>query len=98
MKTNSSKISIGLRSVAALTAVVFLASCATQQPVGRPEDIAAAKSLKEARSMHLSLEARAADYLQAASLSASNLGSGTQSTVARQNYNAAASELTILLR
>jgi len=48
--------------------------------------------------MNLSLEARAADYLRAASLSASNLGTGPQPTVARQNYNAAAAEVTILLR
>ena len=85
------------RVIAAITLSIFLAGCATR-PVGRPQDIAAAKDLKEARSMHLSLEARAADYLQAASLSASNLGSGTQPTVSRQNYNAASAELTILLR
>ena len=81
----------------ALTVLAFVTGCATR-PIGRPEDVAAAKSLKEARSMRLSLEARAADYLQAASLSASNLGSGTQATVSRQNYNAAAAELTVLLR
>ena len=86
-----------LRLIAALTAAIFIAGCATQ-PVGRPEDIAAAKSLKEARSMQLSLEARAADYLRAASLSASNLGSGSDSTLSRQNYNTAAAELTVLLR
>lgn len=97
MNSDTYKISNSLRTVAALTAVVFLTGCATQ-PIGRPEDVAAAKSLKKARSMHLSLEARAADYLRAASLSVSNLGSGTQPTVSRQNYNAAAAELTVLLR
>ena len=97
MNSKPSNIRKSLRLVAAMTSAVFLVSCAIQ-PVGRPEDVAAAKSLKEARSIQLSLEARAADYLQAASFSASNLGSGTQPTVSRQNYNAAAAELTILLR
>jgi pimeloyl-ACP methyl ester carboxylesterase len=92
-----SKVANHFRFIGPITLSIFLVSCATQ-PVGRPEDIAAAKSLKEARSIHLSLETRAADYLQAASLSASNLGSGEQSTVSRQNYNAAAAELTVLLR
>lgn len=91
------RISKRLRSIVGLTLVVCLTSCATQ-PVGRPQDIAAARDLKEARKIHLSLETRAADYLQAAALSASDLGSGTQPTPARQNYNAAASELTMLLR
>ena len=48
--------------------------------------------------MHLSLETRAADYLEAASLCAPKLGEGTQPTPARQTYNAAAGELTVLLR
>src|SRR5262249_44786717 len=97
MNTNPRKSSPTLRLVTVLSGLALLVSCATQ-PVGRPEDVAAAKSLKEARSMNLSLEARAADYLRAASLSASNLGTGPQPTVARQNYNAAAAEVTILLR
>ena len=97
MNMSLRKISPTLRLFAVLSGFALLVSCATQ-PVGRPEDVAAAKSLKDARSIHLSLETRAADYLQAASLSASNLGTGPQPTVARQNYNAAATELTILLR
>lgn len=97
MNTGSIHISKRLRLIAALTSAIFFVGCATQ-PVGRPQDIAAAKELKEARSINLSLEARAADYLQAASLSTSNIGSGTQPTPARNNYNAAAAELTILLR
>jgi pimeloyl-ACP methyl ester carboxylesterase len=43
-------------------------------------------------------ETRAADYLKAAAGAAPQLGSGTQPTVARDTYNAAAAELTILLR
>jgi pimeloyl-ACP methyl ester carboxylesterase len=85
------------RFAAAAACVALLASCATH-PVGTPQEIAAARFLKDGRSIHLSLEARAADYLQAASLSASNLGSGTQSTVARETYNTSAAELTVLLR
>ena len=56
------------------------------------------KSLREARSPQLSPEARAANYLQAAALSAPELGSGNQTTPGRQTYNAAAAELTTLLR
>jgi triacylglycerol esterase/lipase EstA (alpha/beta hydrolase family) len=97
MNMNPRKISPTLRLFAVLSGLALLVSCATQ-PVGRPEDIAAAKSLKEARSMHLSLEARAADYLEAAALCGPNLGPGTQPTTARETYNAASAELTILLR
>src|SRR4029077_3460539 len=86
-----------VRFAAAITFAVFLTSCATQ-PVGRPQDVAAAKSLRDARSTQLSLEVRAADYLQAAALTAPNLGSGTQPTLALNTYNSAAAELTILLR
>ena len=86
-----------MRLVAALTSAVFLASCATQ-PAGSPNVVAAAKSLRAARSTQLSLETRAADYLQAAALTAPELGSGRQPTSAVQTYNAASAELTMLLR
>jgi pimeloyl-ACP methyl ester carboxylesterase len=92
-----SEISQRLRVVTAVTGIVFLASCATQ-PIGRPEDIAAARSLRAARSQQLSPEIRAADYLEAAALTGSNLDSGTQATPARQTYNSAATELTVVLR
>src|SRR5579864_2653875 len=85
------------RFAAAITSAVFLASCATH-PVGSPQEIAAAKSLRAARSTQLSLEVRAADYLQAAALTAPELGSGTQPTFTRNTYNAASTELTVLLR
>jgi len=54
--------------------------------------------LRAARSQQLSLEIRAADYLQAAALTAPDLGSGTQPTPALNTYNSATAELTILLR
>src|SRR4029453_956269 len=73
------------------------AGCATQ-PAGSPNVVAAAKSLRAARSTQLSVETRAADYLEAAALTAPDLGSGTQPTPARETYNAASAELTILLR
>jgi pimeloyl-ACP methyl ester carboxylesterase len=97
MNPDSSKISKSLRFSAALTFVIFLTSCATQ-PIGRPENAAAAQSLREARSTQLPVEARAADYLQAAALSAPELGSGTKPALALNTYNSAAAELTILLR
>jgi len=86
-----------LRLIAALTVAVFLSGCATH-PTGTPQEISAARFLKDGRSMHLSLEARAADYLEAAALCAPNLGPGTQATISRETYNAASAELTILLR
>lgn len=98
MITDQSKISTWFRFVAAGLCLALVASCATPQPAGRPQDVAAARSLHEARSLHLSLEARAADYLQAAALTAPELGSGTQATPARETYNAASAELTVLLR
>ncbi len=85
------------RFVAALTCSVFLTSCATH-PAGTPEAATAAQSLRNARSVRLSLETRAADYLRAADLTAPNLGSGSEKTADRETYNAAAAELTILLR
>src|ERR1700740_73514 len=76
MIIDQSKISTWFRLVAAGTCLALLASCATPQPTGRPQDVAAVRSLREARSLQLSLEA----------------------TSARETYNAASAELTILLR
>jgi triacylglycerol esterase/lipase EstA (alpha/beta hydrolase family) len=97
MKPDRINIPKRLRLIAALTGVIFLAGCATQ-PAGSPNVVAAAKSLRAARSTQLSVETRAADYLEAAALTAPDLGSGTQPTPARETYNAASAELTILLR
>ena len=59
---------------------------------------AAEQSLHNARSTRHSAEQRAADYLRAAEISAPLTGDGTQPTPARNIYDAAAAELTILLR
>ncbi|MFZ3374037.1 MAG: alpha/beta fold hydrolase [Chthoniobacterales bacterium] len=93
-----SKIPIQTRLVAAATCIVFLAGCATTpQTTGRLQYAPAAKSLREARSSQVPAEKRAADYLQAAAMTAPLLGSGTQETPARNTYNTAAAELTLLL-
>jgi triacylglycerol esterase/lipase EstA (alpha/beta hydrolase family) len=97
MSHNGLIISTWHRTVAAVVYAIFLVSCATR-PVGLPQEITATKSLRDARSQQLSIEQRAADYLQAAALTVPQLGSGTVSTIARQTYNAASAELTILLR
>ena len=94
---HETKIGPWQRGAAGVTLAIFLTSCATR-PVGRPQDVAALNDLRAARSTHLSLETRAADYLQAAALTAPELGSGRESTVSRDTYNAASAELTILLR
>jgi len=84
-------------AVAAVACAIFLTDCATR-PIGSPQEIAAANSLRAAQSHELSSEERAADYLRAAALSAPELGRGTEPTFARKTYNAASAELTILLR
>ncbi len=87
-----------LRLVAAITGAIFLTGCATTpQTAGRLQYAPAAKSLREARSPTVPVEKRAADYLQAAAMTAPLLGSGTQETPARDTYNTAAAELTLLL-
>jgi pimeloyl-ACP methyl ester carboxylesterase len=53
--------------------------------------------MREARSTGLATERRAADYLQAAAITAPLLGSGI-GTPACETYNAACGELTVLLR
>jgi pimeloyl-ACP methyl ester carboxylesterase len=86
------------RLIAAITLLAFVTGCATTPRAVTPADIKAAQELREARSLHFSTEARVAHYLDAAALTAPNLGSGKESTPARQIYNAAAAEVTILLR
>src|SRR5437868_462567 len=94
MKTNTAR----LRVFAAATLAVFLAGCATPQKLKRNEQPAVTAALREARLLTLPPETRAADYLKIAAGAAPQLGSGTEPTVARDTYNAAAAELTILLR
>ena len=97
MTTHHLRVSLGFRVAAAVTSFALLTSCATQ-PTGGAKAVAAAASLHEARSPAVSAETRAADYLRAAALTAPDLGNGREDAVARQTYNAAAGELTVLLR
>jgi pimeloyl-ACP methyl ester carboxylesterase len=94
-----SKIPIQIRFVAAATCVAFLAGCATTpQTAGRLQYGPAASIMREARSSQVPIEKRAADYLQAAAMTAPLLGTGAQQTPAVDTYNAACGELTVLLR
>src|SRR5213083_3215234 len=99
MKPKCSKTPIRLRLIAAGTCLAFFAGCATTpQTAGRLQYGPAANTLREARSPQVPVEKRAADYLQAASMTAPLLGTGTQTTPAVNTYNAACGELTVLLR
>jgi pimeloyl-ACP methyl ester carboxylesterase len=99
MNPKHSKTSIRLRVLAAGTYLAFLGGCATTpQTAVRPQYAPASSSLREARSSHVFVEKRAGDYLQVAAMTAPLLGKGTQSTPARETYNTAAAELTVLLR
>jgi len=86
------------RLIAALTCLAFLASCATPPRVARgPEYAQTASLMREARSVSVPVEKRAADYLQAAAVTAPLLGNGI-GTPACETYNSACGELTVLLR
>src|SRR6478672_11262857 len=87
-----------VRLIALTATVAFLAACATTPPQRVTQYAPAADSLREARSPQVPAEKRAADYLQAVAMTAPLLGKGTDPTPARDTYNAAAAELTILLR
>jgi pimeloyl-ACP methyl ester carboxylesterase len=87
------------RLIAVGACLVFLAGCATApRGAGGLVYAPAATSLREARSPQVPVEKRAADYLQAAAMTAPLLGTGSQPTPARETYNTAAAELTVLLR
>jgi pimeloyl-ACP methyl ester carboxylesterase len=93
------KISSRLQLVAFISCLAFLAGCATgPQTAGRLQYGPAAGIMREARSSQIPVERRAADYLQAAAMTAPLLGTGAQETPARNTYNAACGELTVLLR
>jgi pimeloyl-ACP methyl ester carboxylesterase len=99
MNPSLSKRSIQLRQVAAGMCFAFFAGCATAPQTARgPEYAPAASVLREARSSQVPIEKRAADYLQAAAMTAPLLGNGTQKTPAVTTYNAACGELAVLLR
>jgi pimeloyl-ACP methyl ester carboxylesterase len=89
---------VSLRLIAAVTCLAFLGSCATAPQTARgPEYAPTANLMREARSTNVPVEKRAADYLQAAAMTAPLLGNGI-GTPACETYNAASGELTVLLR
>jgi pimeloyl-ACP methyl ester carboxylesterase len=92
------KIPIQIRVIAAITCVAFVVGCATAPQTARgPEYAPTAGIMRQARSASVPVEKRAADYLQAATVTAPLLGSGI-GTPACETYNAACGELTVLLR
>jgi pimeloyl-ACP methyl ester carboxylesterase len=99
MNSIPSKKSMSFRLITAGTCLALLAGCATTPQRARALIYTpAAKTLREARSSQVAVEKRAADYLQVAATTAPLLGTGAQETPARETYNAAAAELTVLLR
>ena len=93
------KISNGVRPITVAVSLAFLVGCATTpQGADRLVYAPAAKSLRQARSSQVPVETRAADYLQVAAMTAPLLGTGAHETPARNTYNAASAELTVLLR
>jgi pimeloyl-ACP methyl ester carboxylesterase len=96
MRLEHAKVSI--RLIAAVTCLAFLGGCATAPQTARgPEYAPTASIMREARSANAPVEKRAADYLQAAAMTAPLLGTGI-GTPACETYNAACGELTVLLR
>ena len=92
------QVKVSVRLIAAITCLAFLASCATAPQAARgPEYAPTASIMREARSANVLVEKRAADYLQAAAMTAPLLGTGI-GTPACETYNAACGELTVLLR
>ena len=99
MNPNHPRTPIWLRFIAATTCLALCASCATAPQTARgPEYAPTASIMRQARSANVPVETRAADYLQAASITAPLLGSGPQETPAVNTYNSACGELTVLLR
>src|SRR4030095_13731528 len=75
MRLENAQLSI--RLIAAVTCLAFLASCTTAPQTARgPEYAPTASIMHEARSASVPVEKRAADYLQAAAMTAPLLGTG----------------------
>ncbi|MGE5215013.1 MAG: esterase/lipase family protein [Nitrospirota bacterium] len=91
------KTSVHERLIGAITCIAFFAGCATTPQTG-PQYAPASNTLNEARSSHIPLQTRIADYLQVAAMTAPLLSSDGDSSAARAVYNTAAAELTVLLR
>jgi pimeloyl-ACP methyl ester carboxylesterase len=99
MNPKHPKISIPIHVIAATTCLALFAGCATTpQTAGRLQYAPVARIMREARSSQIPVEQRAADYLQAAAMTAPLMGTGAQETPARDTYNTACAELTVLLR
>src|SRR5204863_7908694 len=93
-----SKTSGRLQLVAVVSCLTFLPGCATTpRTAGRLQYGPAASIMREARSLQVPVEKRAADYLRAAAMTVPLLGTDAQETPARDTYNAACGELTVLL-
>jgi pimeloyl-ACP methyl ester carboxylesterase len=93
------KTSGRLQLIAVVSCLAFLAGCATTpQTAGRLQYPPTASILREARSPQVPVEQRAADYLQIAAMTAPLLGTAAEETPARDTYNTACGELTVLLR
>jgi hypothetical protein len=88
-----------MRFIFAATYLAVVAGCA-MAPLPPPEarHHQAAKELRQARSARASTEERLGHYLQAAAEAAPLLGQGAEAPALRDIYNAAAAELTVLLR
>jgi pimeloyl-ACP methyl ester carboxylesterase len=98
MLMNPDETKKSVRPIVAVTCIAFLAGCATAPQTARgPEYAPTASLMREARASSVPAERRAADYLQAAAVTAPLLGSGI-GTPACETYNAACGELTVLLR
>ena len=98
VNSKHSKASIRIRFISTATCLAFFAGCATTpRTADGPQYAPAASTLREARSSQVPVEKRAADYLQAAAITAPLLGSGSEETSAEVTYDAACGELTVLL-
>jgi len=87
-----------IQAIALVTcAALAFAGCAQYAPIPETNG-SGSKSLREARSRSHSTQERAALYLQAAEEAAPQAGTKNGPTAARDTYNAAAAELTVLLR
>ena len=99
MNVNGWRVAARLRLLVEAGCIVVVAGCATHPRLtGNAQEVAAEKTLAEARSFSKPVEQRAVLYLQAAAMSVPMLGSGAPATAANQTYNAAAGELVVLLR
>ncbi len=97
MRVPTTSITYHRTLLAGLYFVIF-AGCASVPSAPGPQRTDAATSLQAARSARATAEHRAALYLHAAATSAPRLGSGAEGAAARETYNAATAELTVLLR